>query len=219
MYAGGDGYDRLYVDAQERTGPRPFPVTTFYLKDSHNIEALYGSLGDDRLDVGTSYGVHAGAGSGNDYIHGGSGNDTLFGESGNDHVSGGLGDDEVWGNNGDDYLLGGTGNDTLFGNEGADLLADDEGSNVFWGGAGDDVFGFNRWHETNTVMDFEGAGVAGGDLISVFRPGVEQLTFEYFIDNHVAQVGNDTHLVFNSSVMVLVGVDKSTLGADDLVFL
>jgi len=182
---GGDGDDKLYLDVQD-----PMDIGMgFYLMDGQSIEALYGSLGDDRLEIGTSYGARVEAGSGNDYINGGTGNDTLS---------------------------GGAGNDTVFG--GDDRLVDDEGSNVMWGGAGNDTFGFNRWHQTNSIMDFEGAGAAGGDVINVFRPSMEQLDFEYFMQNHVVQVGNDTHLVWESTVTILVGVAKDSLIASDFTF-
>jgi len=42
---------------------------------------------------------------------------------------------------------------------------------------------------------------------------------DWFMANHVHQAGNDTHLQFKDGVMVLVGVDRCTLGTDDFVFL
>src|SRR5690606_2493991 len=70
---------------------------------------------------------------------------------------------------GADTILGGDGNDRIEGGLGADTMT---------GGAGNDTFvlgfGIPRSHSSPTtidvITDFEGAGVAGGDLIDL--PGV-----------------------------------------------
>lgn len=57
----------------------------------------------------------------------------------------------------DDILTGNGGNDRLIGGRGADMLS---------GGAGVDRFEYARGEiEGDTILDFEGAGVAGGDVL------------------------------------------------------
>jgi len=88
---------------------------------------------------------------------GGDGQDTLIGGAGNDSIAGG---------DGNDSLVGGSGNDTLVGGLAQDTLT---------GGTGDDIFRFgfaNPRSESSpnirdTITDFEGLGVTGGDKIDL----------------------------------------------------
>jgi Ca2+-binding RTX toxin-like protein len=88
----------------------------------------------------------------------------LLGGGGEDSLLGGAGADSLAGGAGDDTLAGGAGDDTIIGGAGADVLS---------GGAGDDLF---RWDEPGVqsppatpdlILDFEGAGRAGGDRIAL----------------------------------------------------
>jgi trimeric autotransporter adhesin len=109
-------------------------------------------------DIGTVDGSNVTAGV--LIIEGGAGSDRLTGGGGNDTLSGG---------DGSDILAGGSGNDVLTGGLGGDILD---------GGVGDDryVFGFG-WPRgdsspvepglIDTILNFEGAGAAGGDLIDL----------------------------------------------------
>lgn len=94
------------------------------------------------------------------YGSGGSG--TVFGSEGDDLLIGGGHDDTLYGFNGNDRLRGGKGSDFLDGSGGADRMQ---------GGAGEDLFILRRG-EIGTrasgmdhIIDFEGAGTDGGDLI------------------------------------------------------
>lgn len=89
----------------------------------------------------------------------------LSGLGGDDTLRGGAGTDDLFGGAGDDNLLGNAGDDRISGGAGADRAA---------GGAGDDRFAFDAGHlarglggagAVDTVLDFEGAGAAGGDLL------------------------------------------------------
>lgn len=87
----------------------------------------------------------------------------LLGGAGDDLLTGGLRADSLAGGAGDDTLDGGWGNDSIEGGAGIDRLV---------GGAGDDLFIFNRVDAPQSppatpdlIVDFEGAGVAGGDRI------------------------------------------------------
>src|SRR5690606_20623382 len=88
---------------------------------------------------------------------------SIAGLGGNDTVIGGVGGDLLTGDGGADRLDGGAGADTLMGGSGADTLT---------GGVGDDVFRYGVFKESSSsnrdiILDFDGAGVAGGDLIDV----------------------------------------------------
>ena len=95
--------------------------------------------------------------SGNLDLESGDADDTLIGGAGNDRLDGNSGDDTLDGSGGNDTIIGGLGQDTLT------------------GGTGDDTFsiGFaNPRSESSpniadTITDFEGRGVAGGDLIDL----------------------------------------------------
>lgn len=89
--------------------------------------------------------------------------DYVRGTKGNDVVDRSTSTDTVWifGDEGDDLLTGGWGNDSLNGGMGSDRMQ---------GGAGNDTFVFVKG-EVSTgagldhVIDFQGAGVAGGDAL------------------------------------------------------
>jgi hypothetical protein len=105
---------------------------------------VQGGAGDDVIDKnGTTVAWQLASGNGNDYLRGGSGNDSL---------NGGAGDDSVIGGAGNDVLTGGTGADSISGGAGAD---------TFLIRAGDLATGSAK----DQIIDFEGAGVAGGDLL------------------------------------------------------
>ena len=89
-------------------------------------------------------------------ITGTAGTDVIFGAGvianpadAADTIDGGDGNDFILGNGGDDVITGGAGNDTLH------------------GGAGDDTYIFGANSGIDSVLFFEGAGVAGGDIIQI----------------------------------------------------
>ncbi len=94
--------------------------------------------------------------------------DALTGDAGANRLSGLADNDILMGNGGNDVLFGGAGRDTLTGGAGRDFLR---------GGALDgvqDTFDFNAISESTVVgsgrdwiYDFEGAGIAGGDVIDL----------------------------------------------------
>lgn len=125
-------------------------------------DGIYGNAGDDFLYGGgaaadpndladTIYG-----GKGADYIIGNGGNDVLYGGGAvadpgdsNDTIFGGVGDDVIYGNGGNDSIVAGPGNDQLH------------------GGFGDDIYVFTSSGGIDVIQFFEGAGVAGGDIIQL----------------------------------------------------
>ncbi|KAF0652375.1 calcium-binding protein, hemolysin-type [Cyanobium sp. Copco_Reservoir_LC18] len=145
-------------------------ITAFEGGTLANVESVTANLGSGTGDVlvydstsaavtanlalGTASGFTSIAGIENVRSDGGA--DVLTGASNNNRLNG-------QGNN--DTIDGAGGSDTLTGGLGADLLT---------GGSGDDTFLYATSAESgttaatrDTITDFEGAGVAGGDLINV----------------------------------------------------
>ncbi|MFM9890650.1 MAG: M10 family metallopeptidase C-terminal domain-containing protein [Rickettsiales bacterium] len=111
-----------------------------------NIENATGGSAGDAIDGNKLNNILTGNG-GDDSIFGEAGNDTLYGGSGNDALNGGANNDLLYGGDGVDTLVGGAGNDTLV------------------GGLGADIFYFTAGSGVDTIQQFEGAGVAGGDVL------------------------------------------------------
>ena len=139
------------------------------------------SDGTGRTDTATvAVTVTAGTRPGGEYVHGTAAGDLyeyrsattrlmIAGLEGNDTIRTGSGNDALNGGGGDDILNGGAGEDLVTGGRGVDRMA---------GGAGVDNFAISRGdlaltNATDWIVDFEGAGTRGGDLISFrgFGPG------------------------------------------------
>ncbi|MDX8482494.1 calcium-binding protein, partial [Mesorhizobium sp. VK24D] len=115
--------------------------------------------------------------------------------SGSLHLIGGDGSDTFTGGAGGDTLVGGDGSDTISGGGGADIIEGGLGADTLTGGGGNDVyrfgFGIPRSESApstvDTITDFEGLGVAGGDQIDLpsfygnlpLAFNSEQLQFSY----------------------------------------
>ncbi|KQP88998.1 hypothetical protein ASF60_19845 [Methylobacterium sp. Leaf113] len=85
----------------------------------------------------------------------------IAGLEGNDTLRGGAGNDALNGGSGNDIITGGAGNDSITGGIGIDRMG---------GGAGNDTFHITRGDlavtgATDLIVDFQGAGQAGGDVI------------------------------------------------------
>ena len=177
---GGDGHDRLDGgDGNDRIqGGRGRDV----IAGGPGRDFLTGDEGNDIIDGGDGDDSVLAGGDGNDIVRGGAGNDNVDGDAGNDALFGGTGNDDLFGLDGNDLMLGEAGEDELFGGEGSDRLnggADsdelegEEGADVIEGGGGDDQLNFftspfqpdSTFAVRDVVLDFEGAGVAGGDVL------------------------------------------------------
>ncbi len=91
-----------------------------------------------------------------------------------EYVRSGAGADSLTGSTVANVLDGGTNNDTIDGGGGDDTLIGGLGADLLTGGSGNDSFRYFSSDETGTtaatrdiITSFEGAGVAGGDLINV----------------------------------------------------
>lgn len=147
-----------------------------------------------------------------DLINGQAGNDFLLGAGGNDTIDGGDDNDDLSGDAGNDTLLGGNNDDTLTGGLGADILT---------GGTGIDSYFWTveTGNESNSVSqdrvtDFEGAGVAGGDILRL-SSFPNRLVFQG-ARNGVPTVG--TNLGFGNNgftdVFYAIGAASTLLFAD-----
>ena len=137
-------------------------------------DAVFGDDGDDTVD----------GDAGRDVLHGGAGEDVLFAGTGNDTLFGDAGDDELFGDDGADELFGGGGADELEGDAGADTLTGGGGNDelVFFASSFNPSSIFNA---PDMVTDFEGAGVAGGDVIELSTSNPLVFRGEVFITGSI----------------------------------
>ena len=90
-------------------------------------------------------------------------------------IRSGSGDDMLTGGSGNDLIDGGDGTDTIIGGDGDDIISGGLGGDSLTGSAGDDVFRFvlgvpradSSPSTVDTITDFEGGGVAGGDILDL----------------------------------------------------
>jgi len=135
------------------------------------------------------------------------------GMDGNDHLSArdltnGI---TLSGQGGDDFLVGGNGDDLLIGGDGRDFLQGNGGNDRPIGGAGDDIFIVRGTAGTWTVADF----IQGLDHIWIDT--AQPLDFDYVMA-HAVQVGSNTEITIDGSVLILEQVALTGLQASDFWF-
>jgi Ca2+-binding RTX toxin-like protein len=157
------------VDADLRSGVVAFPGNSVLTDTLRSIENIETGVGSDTI-YGNSVGNLIRSGAGADIVHGRGGNDRIFGEGDADFLQGGNGNDRLFGGNDGDELFGGRGNDWLIGGLNGTLW------DTMSGGGGNDRFVFRSEAESppgfiprDLILDFEGAGQAGGDRIDLTR--------------------------------------------------
>ena len=140
---------------------------------NNSKNTLVGGEGADSI-YGLGHNDWISGNGGSDTLAGQSGRDTIMGGDGDDLITGGTGDDKLIGGNGDDKLYGYSGNDRLTGGDGDDVMNGGAGRDVMTGGGGSDTFAFGPgWELGNSaatrdvIIDFEGGGTAGGDIIDL----------------------------------------------------
>jgi Ca2+-binding RTX toxin-like protein len=151
---------------------------------------IYGTNGDDVIDVGY----------GGQYVVG-AGADSILGLDGNDTISGGGGDDTIEGNDGDDALFGDTGNDWLDGGAGIDVMT---------GGDGNDSYVVDT--PLDTVIE-----LPGGSIDTVYAASDYTLAAE--VENLVlTQAGAGTGNEFDNQITGSDGADviDGAAGADQM---
>ena len=169
------GFWTTYLGDGNDTGQGGVLADTFYGEGGN--DTLNGGDGNDTLDGGLGDDtIHGNVGD--DTIAGGDGNNFLYGDEGNDNLTSGVGVDRLEGGIGNDTLRAGESADTLLGGDGDDVIEGGLGADTMTGGSGVDryVFGFgiprseSSPSTVDVITDFEGAGVAGGDVIDL--PGL-----------------------------------------------
>jgi len=171
------------------------------LTGGNGDDLLYGSVGMDSL-VG---------GNGEDSLEGGAGDDELAGGNGKDSLAGGAGDDELAGGNGEDALAGGAGDDELDGGNGSDTVNGGIGDDVLTGGNGPDQFVFNTGFGDDVIADFKDNDLIQFDDDLFLSPEAVLMASE--------QVGEDTVITAGTNTVTLLGVQLSSLQANDFSIL
>jgi Ca2+-binding RTX toxin-like protein len=167
-------------------------------------------VGTNRAERGAS--ALAGTGE-EDIIRGLNGNDDLNGLGGDDALESGNGEDVARGGAGDDSLAGGRGLDLLFGEAGDDRLDGGAGADWLSGGPGDDIFVFERGSGPDVIADF----TPGGSEDSIQLSGFSALSFDQILSRTFDVLGSAV-VALNGGQMVLLGVGKSELTANDFDF-
>jgi Ca2+-binding RTX toxin-like protein len=139
----------------------------------------------------------AGAGDGDDELHGGDGNDILYGGPGADLLFGDADDDLLSGGFGDDQLYGGTGNDILRGDAGNDRALGGSGNDDLRGGEGIDTLEFRPGDGRDRFLDFDGVDDRVDLTAFAFDDADEALSFARELANgNVSFVFDDgEHLI------------------------
>jgi Ca2+-binding RTX toxin-like protein len=153
---------------------------------------------------------------------------TLNGTAGNDRLTGTAGADRIYGVNGNDTLSGGAGNDTISGGDGNDNIRGGTGIDLVYGGAGNDAFTFSLGEISktdtggDTIMDFQGAGVAGGDFIAFTGMGStasgSSLTYIGQSSVNANIKFYNVHASINNSDSFLTIITPTKLAAGDYAF-
>ena len=115
------------------------------------------------------------------------------------------------GGNGADVLIGGGGNDDLDGGNGKDTVNGGTGDDVLTGGNGPDLFVFNAGFGDDVITDFK-----NNDRIQ-FEDGLFQNPELVLMASE--QVGDDTIITVGTNTVTLLGVQLSSLQADDFSIL
>ena len=171
------------------------------LTGGNGDDLLYGSVGMDSLT----------GGNGQDSLDGGAGDDELAGGNGKDSLAGGAGDDELAGGNGEDSLAGGAGDDELDGGNGTDTVNGGIGDDVLTGGNGPDQFVFNTGFGDDVIADFKDNDLIQFDDDLFLSPEAVLMASE--------QVGEDTVITAGTNTVTLLGVQLSSLQANDFSIL
>ena len=153
------------------------------------VDDITGGTGDDVINGGAGDDSNLAGGAGDDEINGGDGADTIDGGADDDTINGNDGIDTIDGGTGDDIIDGGAGDDEITGGAGADNMTGGAGDDTFvidvaslsggaYDGSDSGIGSANR----DVITDFEGAGVAGGDDISL-NGNTAGLTFSFVATN------------------------------------
>lgn len=200
------------------------------LRAGASSSTLLGGDGDDTLTGGAGADRIIG-GAGADTMNGGSGTDTLSYETSTGSVTIDLSSGFVYGDDafGDSFtgfenLRGGSASDTLYGGAGINVITGGDGgdyidgrggNDVIYGGTGDDAFALGPDSGMDHIRDFTAGGTE--DRLVIYWDS----RFDTFAEvmAAAAQQGADTVITLSAGIgVVLEGVSKASLTADDFVF-
>lgn len=159
-----------------------------------------------------------------DIFNGTNGRDVYFARGGNDNMTGGWGNDRLDGGPGNDGVYGGGGNDHLTGGSGNDYLAGEAGKDIISGGSGADTFGYNAFGRflfggsgIDRITDFDPKGRDHDLLIMQIVPEFNVHDFSALKAGMQMRNGNTIMDFGNGDILILEGVNKNQLSADDFL--
>ena len=196
-YIGGTGIDTY--DLSGTTVGATITATTSTSTqtgtDSHTVENIIGSQGNDVI---TMNGVA----------------NVIDGQGGNDNINAGAGADTVRGGDGNDTIAGGTGNDLLFGDAGDDVFnyTIGDGADVIDGGADNDRLNVNGTAAAQTLAVLLSgsaiATIAGSSIVGIEQVaanllgGVDTLTYGATTTNLTVNLGSGLATGFVSAANI-----------------
>lgn len=205
---GGSGNDTIYggvsiLDPDD---------TQDYLFGGAGSDEMYGNGGNDIIYGGDQDGnigdtgdtIYAGYGT--DFVFGGAGNDSLYGGGAvvdpndlGDLVAGEEGNDYILSNGGDDTINGGTGNDTMH------------------GGIDDDTYVFNYGDGIDSVLFFQGAGQAGGDVLQFAQGNGINSANDLLSKMTFSEADRTVTFTFDADNMIIITDITSALTSGDII--
>jgi Ca2+-binding RTX toxin-like protein len=200
-------------------------------------DSVYGNAGNDTIYGGrqsvdtndSADSLHGGLGA--DLLYGNSGNDILFGGEGSDTLYGGEGADTLYGGfqvfdptDVGDLFVGGAGNDVIYGNGGNDTIAGGTGSDTLHGGAANDtyIFDFSQTG-SDTVLQFDNAGIVAGDMLAFTDSTFALNTNAQTIISLATYSEGNAYINFavlgSALSLTIAGVAERSLTVDDITFI
>lgn len=129
-------------------------------------------------------------------------NNTITGGDDKDWLAGGRGADRIEGLGGNDKIHGGSDNDTIIGGAGSDMLS---------GGTGADVFVFGPNEGRDFITDFD----VSTDRLDLRATSLDSLAE---VQSHMTSIKGNAAIVTDGTTIILQGVTKGMLHADDFIF-
>lgn len=177
-------------------------------------DMIYGNGGNDSICGG---GSSVDPNDTADTVYGGGGSDTILGNGGADSLCGGGA--SVDPNDIADLIYGGRGGDYILGNGGADTLIGGEDNDTMHGGTGNDTYRFGSGEGDDTILQFENAGSASGDVIAL-TSGINGLSITATSDvlSHISYSGGNAIIDLGSGYSITIeSVSAGALVAADFV--